>query len=130
MFIRDAAKFLENPGFFIKATHALESPLEKGLAILPQPFLKSLSESTEKALHSALHTALLSLGERDPDRRSFKDILYNYHPNYRFYNWSSAVTGAMSGFIGLPAFIFELPVTTTLMLRSIAKTARDLGCDL
>jgi hypothetical protein len=40
------------------------------------------------------------------------------------------VNGAVGGFFGLPGFIVELPISTTLMLRSIADIARGKEEDL
>ena len=41
-----------------------------------------------------------------------------------------SLSGAASGFVGLPGLAVDLPVTTTLILRSIAETARAQGEDL
>jgi len=40
------------------------------------------------------------------------------------------MSGAVGGFFGLPGLIVELPISTTLMLRSIAAIARGEGEDL
>ena len=42
----------------------------------------------------------------------------------------SGITGGVSGFFGMATLAVELPVTTTLMLRSIAGIARKEGEDL
>ena len=39
-------------------------------------------------------------------------------------------SGALGGFFGLPGLVVELPISTTLMLRSIADIARSEGEDL
>ena len=38
-----------------------------------------------------------------------------------------AATGGIGGFFGLPALALELPISTTIMLRSIADVARSEG---
>jgi hypothetical protein len=43
---------------------------------------------------------------------------------------TTAVTGAVGGFFGLPGMLVELPVTTTVMLHSIAAIAAAQGEDL
>jgi hypothetical protein len=43
---------------------------------------------------------------------------------------SASVSGAASGFAGLPGLLVDVPVTTGLMLRSIARIARDHGEDI
>jgi hypothetical protein len=42
----------------------------------------------------------------------------------------ASASGAVSGFIGLPGLLIDIPLTTTLMLRSIAEIARDHGEDI
>src|SRR5262249_15349240 len=42
----------------------------------------------------------------------------------------AGLSGGVSGFFGFAALPFELPITTTLMLRTIAETARYNGEDL
>jgi hypothetical protein len=46
------------------------------------------------------------------------------------HKWTAAASGVASGFVGLPGVIFDVPFTTTLILRSIAEVARDCGEDL
>ncbi len=43
---------------------------------------------------------------------------------------AAAVSGVASGFIGLPGVLFDIPFTTTTILRSIAEVARDSGEDI
>jgi len=43
---------------------------------------------------------------------------------------AATVTGAGGGAFGLPALLIELPVSTTIMLRSIAAIARSEGEDI
>jgi hypothetical protein len=50
-------------------------------------------------------------------------------PN-RTHRIATALSGAASGFIGLPGVLFDIPFTTATILRSIAEIARDAGEDL
>jgi hypothetical protein len=43
---------------------------------------------------------------------------------------ATTASGVASGFIGLPGILFDIPFTTTTILRSIAEIARDAGEDL
>jgi hypothetical protein len=51
-------------------------------------------------------------------------------PSIRLHRLSASVSGALSGFAGLPGLLLDVPVTTGLMLRSIAEIARDHGEDI
>jgi hypothetical protein len=48
----------------------------------------------------------------------------------RAHRLAAAASGAASGFVGLPGVLFDIPFTTTTILRSIAEIARDSGEDL
>ncbi len=51
-------------------------------------------------------------------------------PWSKLHRLSASASGAMSGLVGLPGLILDIPVTTTLMLRSIAEIAREHGEDI
>ncbi len=51
-------------------------------------------------------------------------------PWSKFHRLSASASGAVSGFAGLPGLVLDIPVTTTLMLRSIAEIAREHGEDI
>jgi hypothetical protein len=48
----------------------------------------------------------------------------------RAHKMAAAMSGVASGFVGLPGVLFDIPFTTTTILRSIAEVARDAGEDL
>jgi hypothetical protein len=49
------------------------------------------------------------------------------NPGHRL---AATASGVASGFIGLPGVLFDIPFTTTTILRSIAEVARDNGEDI
>ena len=48
----------------------------------------------------------------------------------RAHRLATAASGVASGFVGLPGVLFDIPFTTTTILRSIARVARDAGEDI
>jgi len=48
----------------------------------------------------------------------------------RAHKLAAAASGVASGFVGLPGVLFDIPFTTTTILRSIAEVARDAGEDI
>lgn len=112
---------LEHPSFLARLTGRLGSPLEKFLRNLPDSWTGNLQSTLEASLERALELAIFSLGREASPRRRRRDL---YHKT------AGAVAGAFSGLFGLPAVLAELPVTSALMLRSIAAIARDEGEDL
>lgn len=110
--LQRAKEILENPGVAAKLTALAGSPVEKGMKMLPAKLQSAVHAATEGALRRALEVAVKSLGEP----RALE-------PRNRFHRIAAAVSGAAGGAFGLPALAIELPVSTTLMLRSIADIA-------
>ena len=117
--LREAKRVLERPGLAAKITNALGVPVEKALSVLPDGWSMAVSKATHKAIEAALRVAAGSLQNRKSGRSGNR--------------WHKALvmaTGATGGAFGLPALAVELPVSTTIMLRSIAAIARSQGEDL
>ncbi len=117
--LKYAKSLLENPGLAAKITSALGTPIEKGFDLLPKGWHDLVAKSTRKALEVSVHSAILTLNTRKK-RESAN----------RFHKMMAAGIGAAGGFWGLPALTLELPLSTTVMLRSIADIARSEGHDL
>ena len=116
--LKRAKEILENPGIAAKLTALAGSPVEKGMKMLPAKLQSTVHAATEAALRRALEVAVKSLGKpREAE------------PRNRFHQLAAAISGAAGGAFGLPALAIELPVSTTLMLRSIADIAAAHGED-
>lgn len=111
-----AVGLLENPGMAAKITNFIGMPIEKGMRFLPEDWNRKIGEVTQKALMKAANVAIFSINTAPRDLSSD-----------RWHKLGVAVTGGIGGFLGLPALIIELPVSTTIMLRSIAEIARREG---
>lgn len=111
----EAKRLLESPGIATKAASLLGTPIEKGFALLPDRWSQKIGDSTKDALMVALKAALLTMGREGGAA----------YPNW--HKFAAAVSGAAGGAFGLPALIVELPVSTTIMCRSIADIARANG---
>jgi hypothetical protein len=116
--LKRAKLLLENPGLAAKLSSIAGSPVEKGMKMLPARWQKGVHTATEAALMKALDVAVTSLGRRRPSPSSD-----------RLHKFAAAASGAAGGALGLVALAWELPVSTTVMLRSIADIAAAEGED-
>jgi len=116
--LRDAAEKLEGQSFAMTIAAKVGLPVEALLRLLPDRTQDSIGHAVNKALEQCLRVALAA-GKSKGSIRS-----------QRVHTLSTAVTGAAGGFFGLPGLVVELPVTTTIMLHSIAEIARAQGEDL
>jgi hypothetical protein len=114
--LKRAKDLLENPGMAARITNALGLPVEKGFALLPDSWSEAVQRATRKSMRKALDFAVNTMKDRPGKPAS-----------NRVHKLIAAADGAAAGAFGLPALIVELPVTTTVMLRSIADVARSMG---
>jgi hypothetical protein len=113
-----AVTALETQGFIARITDITGEPITKLLKSLPGSVTFGINSAVQVALRKALEAALYKLDSRLPE------------PGRLGYKVMSGVTGGLSGFFGLATLAVELPLTTTMMLRSIANIAREHGEDL
>ncbi|WP_116139286.1 EcsC family protein [Trinickia diaoshuihuensis] len=128
-----AKRALEKQPLAMKLASAVGMPIERLLARLPAYAHETIADATRRALDASLRTALATLGapaprieERDPSER----LVPSAKPRDWLHKVAVATTGAAGGAFGLIALPAELPVTTTLMFRSICDIARSEGEDL
>ena len=119
-----AKRLLENPGLAARLTSLLGTPLERGFKLLPANWNAKIQSATHRALETALHVALGTLADPPPPTPAPRS------PTNRLHKGLVAATGAGGGAFGLAALAVELPISTTIMLRSIADVARSQGEDL
>ncbi|MEZ5289304.1 MAG: EcsC family protein [Vicinamibacterales bacterium] len=117
--LRYAHDLLEHPGLAARLTGLIGLPIEKAMDMLPERWAEAVAVSTRKSLETALRVALGTLDGR-PRSRS-RDLGHKF---------AVAATGVGGGAFGLAGLPVELPISTTLMLRSIADVARSEGEDL
>ena len=114
--LRKAKYLLENPSIAARITNMLGFPIEKGMALLPDRWNAKIGEAAQGALYEALQVAVFTMEDKPGEESS--NI---------WHKLAVAVSGAIGGFFGISALAIELPVTTTIMLRSIADIARSEG---
>lgn len=117
--LRLAKGFLENPGLAMKISHVVGTPIEKGFRLLPEKWKPMVVDATRKSIEAALDVALRTI-----DSNSTRE------PSDWWHKVAVGTSGAAGGAFGLAALVIELPVSTTIMLRSIADIARSEGEDI
>jgi hypothetical protein len=117
--LRQAKRLLDSPGFIARISHVVGTPIERGLAMLPAKWSGLVHEAARRSIDKALDVALRTLDPQPTGGSS-----------NGWHRLAVGASGAMGGAFGLAALAIELPVSTTLMLRSIADVARSEGEDL
>ncbi len=116
--VRAAVRLLENASLAARLTNIVGKPIEViGLA-LPEGASKIVAAATTKGLNAALKVALSTLENR-PEAAS--RLLHKA---------LATASGAIGGSLGLVTAPLEIPISTIIMLRSIADIARGEGENL
>ena len=114
--LKEAKNLLENPGVAAKITNFIGSPIEEGFKNLPKNWNDKIGEVTKSALLKASEVAIFTVNDNPGKKTS----------NY-WHKLGVAVSGGVGGFFGIVALAVELPISTSIMLRSIAEIARSQG---
>ncbi|MEE3650452.1 MULTISPECIES: EcsC family protein [unclassified Brenneria] len=117
--IRQAIALLEAPSITIQLANLVGGPIEWSLSKLPKWVKSKIQDVVHAALHKSVDAALYTLDD-DPKRAS----------SPKTHKLAAATSGAVSGFFGAAGLIVELPVSTTIMMRSVADIARSEGFSL
>lgn len=109
---------LEGPSCVARLSALAGRPIELVGQARPDVATSVVSRTTQAALIRALRYALKTIPKegRDPETRIHKAL--------------AVLSGAMGGALGVSAVVAELPVSTAIMLRSIAKIAQSEGENL
>src|SRR5580693_443390 len=117
--LRQAVTCLEGTSFAQRLTDAVGRPVAMLSRTMPQSARRVIAHASETALRGALKLALRTLDLKTPAK-----------PANRAHKLAAAASGAVGGALGLAALPVELPISTTILLRSIAEIAREEGEDL
>ena len=116
--LRSAVEVLERSTLVGRLSQLAGRPVELIGRSLPAAAADAVSRATDVALKAALRVALTTLPKESRSSRGRLDTA------------AAMTTGALGGALGLATLPLELPVSTVLMLRSIAAVAREEGEDL
>ena len=117
--LEKAVDILENPSLTAKITDFIGSPIDKAFKHLPEKWNDKIGEVTQTALKKALKVSISSIN-KESQRGSAN----------KMHKLLSGASGAVGGAFGLSVLSVELPISTTIILRSIADIARSEGEDI
>ena len=123
--LAEAVRALERPSLGARIANLVGSPVERLVSMLPARASGLIGGAARKAIEGALKMSLRTLAAPDPRAEGGRPRASN-----GWHKAASAASGAVGGAFGLAALAIELPVSTTIMMRSIADIARSEGADL
>lgn len=138
--LRRAVSVLEKPSLATRLSATVGAPLDMIGRALPTPVTDVVARSAEGAMRTALRVALATLPDKAVTSsgtavettmaQAGNRLSRLFQSSDSKHKAMAALSGAVGGAFGLATLAVELPVSTTLMLRSIAEIAREEGEDL
>ena len=117
--LQRAVDLLESPTLTAKMANLIGSPLEFAVKRLPDSVSRCIHGAVEAALFKSAQAALWTM-DNTPGKAA----------STRWHKLAAATSGAVGGAFGFTTLFIELPVSTTIMMRSVADVARSEGFDL
>lgn len=131
-FIQDAVLFLEGDHFLVSIAQKLGKPIDRLQEKLPESARRILHQAIETSLKKALRISIETI--KAPPVHVPTPEWENARSRIKQHAWlhTAAVTttGAISGALGISALLVELPISTSIILRSISSVAQEWGHDL
>lgn len=122
--LETAVFLLENPGFIARVGDFVGAPIEKAIAMLPSEISSKIGSAAQKAILASLRVAIKTMTNYDPKRGAPPESSDWWHKG------AVSLTGGIGGAFGILALTVELPISTTIMMRSIADIARSEGAHI
>ena len=116
--LEKAVRALEHSNMATRLARTIGKQLGSLGRMLPPGVSGLVNRAAENAIHTAMNVALRTLS--DAPRRDTRFL----------HRAAAAVSGAAGGVFGMSSLPVELPVSTIIILRSIAEIARREGEDL
>ena len=113
--LRRAKGLLEHQGLAVRIASVVGTPIERLFTALPDGATEAVQTATSKALNAAARVAVRGMADEPKTSRQW------------LHTMAVASSGAIGGAFGLTTLAIELPISTVIMLRSIADIARSEG---
>lgn len=117
--LHQAVALLEAPSLTMRIAGVVGKPIEWAIDALPKWGAEKIQRAVLGALSKSVSAALWTMDTAKGEAASNKTHL-----------GLAAASGAVGGFFGLTGTLLELPVSTTIMMRSVADIARSQGFDV
>lgn len=117
--LKHAVVLLESPTLTAKMTNLIS---ELGSKIIPQSISQSLQDKIVGIADEALHKVFWIASKTMENKQQ--------SASPKLHKAAVAAVGGVGGFFGVATILIELPISTTIMMRSILDIAREEGFSL
>ena len=123
-----AALYIESGGLIIKLASWVGAKADDLIHKVPANWQHLIEEATDLALKESYRLAFAT--QPDQENQSLLNKALSWAQGETWHRFATSVAGAAGGLGGISTTLIDLPVTTTLILRSIQQIATGYGEDL
>ena len=120
------SQYRYSKGFIVNLSSIVGKKAESWIEKVPNDWQAKLDGLIETALHISYDLALQTQAD---ESQSLVNSALAWAQGERWHSVAGAVSGALGGLGGISTTLAEIPVTTTLALRSIQQVAASYGED-
>lgn len=113
--LTQAVLLLETPSLTTQITDLIGTPIEWLIDKLPNGAQSKINKIATTALYKVIDTAEFTMADDSSEASPW------------LHKTGALISGAIGGFFGFSALLIELPVSTTIMMRSVLDIARAEG---
>lgn len=128
-FIVEAAHFLEHPNLLMRLAKLVGQPVDILQCSLPEQARLQLGKIIDHSLKAAMQVAVHTLANSSAAKPAWEAGLRQSSRDLWLHTAATAGSGAIGGWLGLASLPLELPVSTTIIFRSISSAALQWGYD-
>lgn len=121
------SQYRYSKGFIVNLSNIVGKKAEGWIQKVPDDWQSKLDGLIETALYTSYDLALQT--QADDESQSLANSALAWAQGERWHSVAGAVSGALGGLGGISTTLVEIPVTTTLALRSIQQVAASYGED-
>lgn len=118
--IKKAKYDLEHVSVFMKTLNNIGTPIDGGLAMVPEKYQHKIKETIQKVLQVAVKANLQTMDSSNQGKAASNGM----------FKLVSGISGAAGGFLGVAGFTADLLLSTKMMMRTILDIARSEGEDV
>lgn len=119
------SQYRYSKGLIVNLSSIIGKKAESWIEKVPDDWQSKIDGLVETALHTSYGLALQT--QSNGETESLMNNALAWAQGERWHSVASAVSGAIGGLGGISTTLLEIPVTTTLALRSIQQVAASYG---
>lgn len=131
-FLKEAVSYMESPSLFMQFANKIGQPIEYliNLPPIPDNIKNGIHDLAKSALLTGMNFASNTIWQSPTNLANFEQTISSSNWTGFWHSLATSVSGGVSGIFGFSSIAVELPITTTIIFRSITAISQEFGNDI